>query len=255
MELWEKILSVTDNPYSLTGLIVLALMVVLRVALGKVSTLHGTHGYGVARYAITVIGIVALITAIASIGIKYFDLYLASVHKPSPAPTPAALGRSSEIDRPIAGPLTSCQRKETGRFVVNECCSILDKRNDLEWFVGEDRNVTWSEAYKWSASLSECGGGWRLPTEQEVLGIYEPGKEAGIGYFVSGRKYPDGRYFRAQLDPVFFEIGHGAWVWLRDQPVGNEGYSFNLNQGEVVRYNQNTSSYATRAFAVRDAFQ
>lgn len=145
----------------------------------------------------------------------------------------------------------TCEAINFGRFELKECCSIFDSKTQLEWFIGEDINYSWSEAHIWAGKLSVCGGGWRLPTDKEVESIYEPTKEAGVGYFESGSKYPDGKYFKAHLDPAFYKIGKGAWVWLKDNPIKGEAKSFNLNQGQIVKYNINTSKYATRVFAVR----
>lgn len=131
------------------------------------------------------------------------------------------------------------------RFVVNSCGSIQDTRAGLEWYVGADRNVTWNEAQEWTSGLNSCGGGWRMPTIEEIRTLYNPSVRAGTGY------YTEGRYFPARIDPVFNAIGGGSWVWSNAQSGAGNARSFNLNQGKAVEFSATNTLYSTRAFAVR----
>lgn len=131
------------------------------------------------------------------------------------------------------------------RYVVSSCGSIQDTRTGLEWYVGADQNVTWYEAQQWTSGLSSCGGGWRIPTIEEIRTLYNPSVRAGTGY------YTEGRYFPAHIDPVFSAIGGGSWVWSNSQVGAGNARSFNLNQGKAVEYSATNTLYSTRAFAVR----
>jgi hypothetical protein len=132
------------------------------------------------------------------------------------------------------------------RFSVVQCGSIKDARTRLEWMVGPDRNMTWHEARQWVAGLGACGGGWRMPTVEEIRSLYDPAVTAGTGYYTNGRYYP------AHIDPVFSAIGGGSWVWSNESARGDNARSFNLNQGRAVEYSATNAYYSTRAFAVRN---
>ena len=64
---------------------------------------------------------------------------------------------------------------------------ITDKENKLEWIVGPDKGTTHVEAEEFIYSLSSLGGEWRLPTLNELKGLY----------------HPDVNNVRRTLDPVF----------------------------------------------------
>lgn len=130
-------------------------------------------------------------------------------------------------------------------YAVTGCGSIQDAGTNLEWFVGPDRNTNWYDAQQWTASLPSCGGGWRMPTIEEIRTLYNPSVRAGVGY------YTDGKYFPAHINPVFAAIGGGSWVWTDQQVGAGNARSFNLNQGKAVDYADTNTTYSTRAFAVR----
>jgi len=102
------------------------------------------------------------------------------------------------------------------------------------------------EAERWAGALALCGGGWRLPTLQELRKLYVPGSTAGIGYLTAGRRFP------AQMDPAFAGIGGGSWVWVEEEK-GASGVAFNFNQGVEVTLSRTEMSLSVRAFAVRPA--
>ena len=52
---------------------------------------------------------------------------------------------------------------------------VYDKKTGLEWFAGPDRDTTWNEAKAWVESLNVAGGGWRMPTREELKTLYQKG--------------------------------------------------------------------------------
>ncbi len=52
---------------------------------------------------------------------------------------------------------------------------VYDKNTGLEWYAGSDRNTTWNEAKSWVENLNVAGGGWRMPTRQELKNLYKKG--------------------------------------------------------------------------------
>lgn len=55
-----------------------------------------------------------------------------------------------------------------GRFIRGDKGIVLDTRTNLEWVVGPARDMDWYEARDWVSNLSVSGGGWRMPTAEEV---------------------------------------------------------------------------------------
>lgn len=141
---------------------------------------------------------------------------------------------------------TPTQSTENGkRYTVTSCGSVNDARTNLEWFVGPDRNTTWNDAQQWAIGLQACGGGWRMPTLEEIRALYDPGSYAGTGYYTRGQYWP------AHMDAVFNGIGGGSWIWSDQQTGAGNARSFNMNQGKAVEYSALNTTFATRAFAVR----
>jgi hypothetical protein len=160
----------------------------------------------------------------------------------TPTPTETAPGSSATPGANSTPPSAEGQ----ARYSVTACQSIKDARTGLEWFVGPDRNMTWYEAQQWTTGLGICGGGWRMPSIEEIRGLFDPAATAGVGFLLNGQHYP------AHIDPVFNAIGGGSWVWANERN-GDSAQSFNLNQGIVVTYSALNATYSTRAFAVRTA--
>jgi hypothetical protein len=63
-----------------------------------------------------------------------------------------------------------------GRFIPGDRRGVVkDTKTGLEWFAGPDKDTTWDEAKAWTESLSVDGGGWRMPTRDEVKGLHTKG--------------------------------------------------------------------------------
>ena len=112
--------------------------------------------------------------------------------------------------------------KQEQRFVLLTSNGIVrDTRTELEWKVGPDKDMHWDEARSWVQNLKLDGGSWRMPTLDELEGLYKKGhgslnmtpllkttgwqvwsnklKDSSFAwgfYFVSGGKGWDGRTFR-----------------------------------------------------------
>lgn len=52
---------------------------------------------------------------------------------------------------------------------------VRDTKTGLEWKVGPDKDMNWHEARTWVQNLNLDGGGWRMPTLDELEGLYEKG--------------------------------------------------------------------------------
>jgi hypothetical protein len=78
--------------------------------------------------------------------------------------TPSSLGGSGEKE--IAS---------DGTLLAYANGVVFDKKTSLEWFAGPDRDTTWNEAKAWVESLNVAGGGWRMPTKEELKTLYQKG--------------------------------------------------------------------------------
>ncbi len=63
-----------------------------------------------------------------------------------------------------------------GRYVAYENRVVCDCYSGLEWLPGPDRDMSWEEGLAWVKSLSVGGGGWRLPSLEELKGLYKKNK-------------------------------------------------------------------------------
>lgn len=96
--------------------------------------------------------------------------------------TPAS--KAAEIEKPIektvvaAIPPDVTQPQIVARdrhYEKNDNGIVKDTKTGLEWYVGPDKNTTWEAAKSWAAMLDVGGGGWRMPTLDELEGLYQPG--------------------------------------------------------------------------------
>jgi len=60
-------------------------------------------------------------------------------------------------------------------YVSYENGIVYDEKTNTEWIAGADKFVTWDEAKEWVDSLSVEGGGWRMPTKNELKSLYKKG--------------------------------------------------------------------------------
>ncbi|MBW1753578.1 MAG: DUF1566 domain-containing protein [Deltaproteobacteria bacterium] len=62
-----------------------------------------------------------------------------------------------------------------GHYIAYATGVVYDKNTGLEWYAGPDRDTTWNEAKAWVDSLNVAGGGWRMPTSDELKTLYQKG--------------------------------------------------------------------------------
>lgn len=99
------------------------------------------------------------------------------------------------------------------RSLVFAGATVLDRETSLEWLrdVAPDR-LAWSEARSYCANLAAQGGGWRLPTQRELLTVlrywHDP-LDGGLDWFWS--------------DDVGVRDGTawavGSYAWLNGNPI------------------------------------
>jgi hypothetical protein len=117
---------------------------------------------------------------------------------------PFALATESEVGR-------------DGVYVAYANGIVRDTKTGLEWKVGPDKRTNWDQASSWVQSLNLDGGGWRVPTMDELGGLYNRGagsrnmtpllKTTGWYVFSGETKgSSDARYF-------YFYNGRRGWSY------------------------------------------
>ena len=103
-----------------------------------------------------------------------------------------------------------------GIYVAYANGIVKDTNTGLEWKVGPDKDTNWDEARSWVQSLNLDGGGWRMPTTDELKTLYKKGpvpenmtpllKTTGLG------GYRVGETKGSSLPRAFdFTFGYGGW--------------------------------------------
>jgi hypothetical protein len=119
----------------------------------------------------------------------------------------------------------------SGRYTVLPEGVILDAQTGLQWVVGPDRDMDFDQAVAWVAAWRGAGGGWRMPTREELRSLYHPGR---------GQR---------NLAPVFQTTGWWVWAEPRDP---QSAWSFSFNHG-CATWDARINSCYGRAFGVRQA--
>ena len=65
--------------------------------------------------------------------------------------------------------------KKDGDYLLYANGIVKDTKTGLEWKAGPDRDMNWNQAGSWVQSLNLDGGGWRMPTMDELEGLYKKG--------------------------------------------------------------------------------
>jgi hypothetical protein len=119
-----------------------------------------------------------------------------------------------------------------GSFVAYENGVVKDSKTGLEWIAGPDRDITWEEARTWAEQLKVDGGGWRMPSKEELKTLYQKG--AGT----------------SNLTPLLKTTGQ--FVWSKETKEESLAWAtsfFFSDENWFVR----DSAHFTRGFAVRSS--
>jgi hypothetical protein len=159
-------------------------------------------------------GLLAALSGGTTSPAKPEDVAVSVAATPTPDPTPIPT-------RPPAP--AGVTPSSTAHFLRTACGSIVDTYTHLEWYEGPDRDTTWQDAREWAQRLTACGGGWRMPTTDELARLWHKG---------AGER---------NMDPTFQTSGW--YVWAADS-----GFSFYVG-GE--RRRDPDDAGGKRGFAVR----
>lgn len=127
------------------------------------------------------------------------------------------------------------------RFTADTQGIITDAKTGLQWFVGPDESMEFSDARRWADALLIEGGGWRIPTGYELRSlVLEKNQDRRCRFDPLFDRHPSLK----TLDPP-----ECAEVWAQWQYYPGFRYvSFDTGE-EYVRYDPDF--HAARVFAVR----
>lgn len=118
-----------------------------------------------------------------------------------------------------------------GKFFAGDKGIVLDTKTGIEWLAGPDRSTTWDEARSWVANLTVAGGGWRMPTREELETLYQKG---------AGSR---------NMTPLL-EATKGR-VWSGEIKDSSAAWNFNFYNGSHENWLTRRYSRGFRGFAVR----
>jgi hypothetical protein len=121
--------------------------------------------------------------------------------------------------------------KQGQRYILLTSNGIVkDTRTGLEWKVGPDKDTNWDEARSWVQNLKLDGGGWRMPTLDELKGLHKDGASS------------------LNMTPLLKTTGWQVWAdKLKDSSFAWAFYFVSGGKG----WDGRTFPYDFRAFAVR----
>ena len=102
---------------------------------------------------------------------------------------------------------------------------VEDAKPGFEWVAGPDRDTTWVQARSWVQSLTVDGGGWHMPTMEELKTLYQQG------------------------DITVLANTTGSWVWS-GETKGSLARLFSFSYG-LDKWTNRGYAERNRGFAVR----
>ena len=120
-----------------------------------------------------------------------------------------------------------------GRYIACHEGVVRDTLNGIEWVAGPDGPTTYDEARKWVAALAVAGGGWRMPSREELKTLYQKGKGSRNNIINN-------------ITPLLKTTGW--WVWFGGYSLA---WNFNLHCEGDGYWGYRSDHRGGRAFAVR----
>ena len=122
-----------------------------------------------------------------------------------------------------------------GRFMAFDNGTVKDSETGLMWAAKDNgTDITWIGARKYCENYDDGGfTDWRMPTQEELAGIYDPARENRHGYFVT----------------ELIDIS-ACCPWPSDE-LGSEAAAFSFSYGGKY-WLPKSCSFNSRALPVRD---
>ena len=124
-----------------------------------------------------------------------------------------------------------------GPFTANLNHIVKDSRTGLEWYCRHDsqsQGINSASAREWVKNLSVDGGGWRMPSLEELYELY------GAGSYNQGTKFGMENDWTGNRSPLLWilESDHSclnSWIWSGDTVVEIEGVFVGSGVSQEIR--------------------
>jgi len=124
-----------------------------------------------------------------------------------------------------------------GPFTAYSNYVVKDSRTGLEWYCRHDprfAGISGASVREWAKNLSVDGGGWRMPSLEELYGLY------GAGSYNQGRKFGLENDWTGNRSPLLYtlESDHSClnmWVWSGDTIVEIRGVFLGSGVSQEIR--------------------
>jgi hypothetical protein len=117
-------------------------------------------------------------------------------------------------------------KMKTDRVYVGYVSGVVkDPSTGLEWVAGSDRDTNWYQARTWVKNLRLNGGGWRMPTMDELQILF------------------------SKRTPLLKTTG--LWVWSGETKDASGAWGYNLFRHIGRFWDERSVSSGSRVFAVR----
>ena len=104
--------------------------------------------------------------------------------------------------------------EDSGRWEFKEKGVIVDAFSGLQWTQRDNLgDITWPDAKAYCDTLPLAGGGWRLPTMQELSQVYTAGRDGTT---------PCGESV-CKVSPKFYLTN--VWFWSNELTASSDGSS------------------------------
>lgn len=118
-----------------------------------------------------------------------------------------------------------------GSFIAYANGVVCHENMGLEWYAGPDKDTSVKEVESWVENLTVDGGGWRMPTQEEIESLYEEG---------AGKR---------NMTPLLKTTG---WIICSGEAKSSSmTYVFNFHKGRISLWSSAGASDGLRGFAVR----
>ena len=144
----------------------------------------------------------------------------------------ASVPQRPSSPRPTPSPSNAIKRD--GIYVAYANGIVKDTNTGFEWKTGPDRDTDWNGARSWVQGLNLDGGGWRMPTMDELEGLFKRG--AGSHNLTPLLKATSAKYL---------------WVWSGETDGSSGARRFFFGFGGGRYWGHRVYSDSIRAFAVR----
>ncbi len=110
-----------------------------------------------------------------------------------------------------------------GNYIAYDNDVVHDTKTGIEWLAGPDKETSWNEAKAWVKRFAVNNSGWRIPTREELMGLYEKGK--GTRNMTPLLKTTGWQIWSKKLGPfpvggVNFRSGNSYWYNSKDYSDG-----------------------------------